>query len=113
MKIKRMIGTILAALLIGLNYSPVVQDIVDIPQSMRIFYGQDQVLPYSSLLPLEWKSEDAQVVRFQGTTLADEGVVTDRNGVAVQSNKTGSTKVTVELMGIPVKTIDEIGRAHV
>ncbi len=106
MKIKRMIGTILAALLIGLNYSPVVQDIVDIPQSMRIFYGQDQVLPYSSLLPLEWKSEDAQVVRFQGTTLADEGVVTDRNGVAVQSNKTGSTKVTVELMGIPVKTID-------
>ena len=53
MKRKRVLGGLIAAALIALNYAPSVQSLRNIPEFIHLRQGQEK--SYSFFCPLKWK----------------------------------------------------------
>ena len=93
-------GWLVAAALIAVNYSPLVQDIVQLPSQLRVFGNSGQTLNLESVLPLQWTSEDESLVAVESGNAQVTG-----SKLCVVGETGGTTQLKAKLFGITVKNV--------
>lgn len=99
-KLTKAVGVLMAMALLAINFSPRVQSLRNLPGTLYLGEGQQQVLDF--LLPLRAQVEGnaVNVVQNKNQTLADVGV-----GTTIASNRVGQAKISFSILGIPVKEV--------
>lgn len=79
----------------------------NLPEEIYLVNGNTQVLDIGLPFRVRLTSNDAvDVVKFNGNSLKDQDVYNLDNPITISTEKTGTTEVSVDLLGlIPVKTV--------
>ena len=108
MKRKRVLGGLIAAALIALNYAPSVQSLRNIPELIHLRQGQEK--SYSFFLPIKMEVE----TKNQCVLSSTDETLGARTGT-LSSESPGRSKVRFSLLGcIPLKTVTvQVDNEHV
>ena len=93
-KMRPWIGVLLSALLVAGNYAPQTQSVASLPETLSVRSGEFYELSVGWTYTLTAPEEAQQVLSSSDELLGVIGGTEE------------STKLTVSLLGIPVKTID-------
>ena len=104
--IKKIVGVLLAVFFFAFNYSSYVQNIVKFPAELQIFEGDIQTLDFRLPLQVKIRSNDRNVLKFNGNSLKDQHVYRMSEPLSIESVKQGDVNLDFMLFGIiPIKQL--------
>ena len=104
--IKKTVGVLLAVFFFAFNYSSYVQNIVKFPAELQIFEGDIQTLDFRLPLQVKIRSNDRNVLKFNGNSLKDQHVYRMSEPLSIESVKQGDVNLDFMLFGIiPIKQL--------
>lgn len=101
---KKIIGWVLAAAFVALNYSSYVQSISRFPSEIQIFEGDTQILNFHLPLSVTIESDNVNVLKLNGYSLKDQPQYNMRDPLAIETMEQGDVSLYFMLLGIiPIK----------
>lgn len=101
---KKIIGWVLAAAIIALNYSSYVQSFSRFPSEIQIFEGDTQILNFRLPLSVTIQSDNVNVLKFNGNSLQDQPQFNMGSPLAIETVELGDVSLYFKLLGIiPIK----------
>ena len=91
--IKKIVGVLLAVFFFAFNYSSYVQNIVKFPAELQIFEGDIQTLDFRLPLQVKIRSNDRNVLKFNGNSLKDQHVYRMSEPLSIESVKQGDVNL--------------------
>lgn len=106
-RLKKVMGWVLVAFIVGLNYSPLVQNIRKYPENIVIFDGETKNIEINFPFFVKVEAQDAEVVQFSGESLKDQNIYFLNKGINIEAGEKGNTNLNLSLLGIiPLKQIN-------
>lgn len=104
---KKLLGILLAAIFLVLNYSPYIQNLRRLPAEIQIFKGDKKIINFGLPFSVKIEGDNVDVLKFNGNSLKDQTIYSMNKPISIESVDLGDVSLNLKLFGlIPLKQIN-------
>ena len=103
-KAKKALGILLTLLFLLINYSPLVQNIKEIPSELQIFEGDAHIINFGLPFSVKIEGDNVDALKFNGSTLKEQTSFNMKQPLTIETVDEGNTELVFKLFGVlPIK----------